>query len=109
MIYCHWLVVSSHPSEKDLTSSVGMMRFPIFSWENAKFMATIHHQPGKAYVDHRSIYQDPRFTSLVTLSVTHCSVYLSPQFRRTVGSVSIEIRSEIHQDFVQLKSWSSSQ
>ena len=41
-----WLVgLNGHPSEKWWSSSIGMMSYSQYFWENAKLMATIHHQP----------------------------------------------------------------
>ena len=39
------LVGGSATPLKNRTSSIGMMTWPQYFWENAKFMATIHHQP----------------------------------------------------------------
>ena len=40
-----WLVVSTNPSEKSWTSSVGIMKIPINLESHAKFHGSSHHQP----------------------------------------------------------------
>ena len=45
ILHYDWLVVFGHPVLKNMSQLRDDEINPLYSWENAKLMATIHHQP----------------------------------------------------------------